>query len=218
MIGILIGAPGSGKGTQSAALCARFGFQHFSTGDIFRAEIAAKTPLGTAAAAYMNKGQLVPDGLVTEMVALKLAEPQSGRYLLDGFPRNVAQAEALAELLSRRQARVDVVLFLDLAREAAVQRLTSRRLCGACGEVFNVLSRPPKTAGKCDRCGQALVQRDDDTEATALERLKVYEGLTRPLIAHYRAQGILHEVDAGRSPEAVTAGLMQVVEPLLAAR
>ena len=135
MIVILIGAPGSGKGTQSSALCAQFGFKHLSTGDIFRAEMAAKTDLGRKAAEYVNNGKLVPDGIVTEMVALKLEDPKAGRYLLDGFPRNLAQAQALDEFLSRKKAGIDLVLFLDLAHGRAMKRLTSRRLCGGCGEV-----------------------------------------------------------------------------------
>jgi len=218
MIVILIGAPGSGKGTQSSVFCERFAFTHLSTGDIFRAEMAAKSALGLKAAEYVNNGKLVPDGVVTEMVAGKLSDPQKGRYLLDGFPRNLAQAQALSGLLAKRGAGVDLVLFLDLTAVEAMKRLTSRRICGGCAEVFNVLSRPPKVDGKCDKCGQALVQREDDSEATARKRLMVYEDLTRPLVAYYKAEGVLHELDGGRSPEAVAGALAEIVAPQLGAR
>ncbi len=218
MIVILIGAPGSGKGTQSSVFCARFAFTHLSTGDIFRAEMAAKSALGLKAAEYVNHGKLVPDDVVTEMVAGKLVDPQSGRYLLDGFPRNLAQAQALSGLLAKRGSGVDMVLFLDLTAAEAMKRLTSRRICGGCAEVFNVLSRPPKAEGKCDKCGKDLVQREDDSEATARKRLMVYEDLTRPLVAYYKAEGVLHELDGGCSPEAVSGALAEIVAPQLGAR
>jgi len=218
MIAILIGAPGSGKGTQSAVFCERFSFAHLSTGDIFRAEMAAKSPVGRKAAEYVNSGKLVPDDIVTEMVAGKLDDPQGGRYLLDGFPRNLAQAQALSGLLAKRGAAVELVLFLNLAPAEAMKRLTSRRICGGCGEVFNILSRSPQVEGKCDKCGKDLVQREDDTEATARKRLMVYEDLTRPLVAYYKAEGILHEIDGGRSPDEVAASLAESVEPQLGAR
>jgi adenylate kinase len=218
MIVILIGAPGSGKGTQSSSFCGRFGFTHLSTGDIFRAEMAAKSSLGRKAAEYVNNGKLVPDEIVTEMVAGRLDDPKAGRYLLDGFPRNLAQAQALSGILAKRSASVDLVLFLNLTAEEAMKRLTSRRICGGCGEVFNVLSRPPKAEGKCDKCGKDLVQREDDSEATARKRLMVYEDLTRPLVAYYKAEGVLHEVDGGRSPESVAADLAEIVAPQLGAR
>jgi adenylate kinase len=152
------------------------------------------------------------------MVAAKLPDPKGGRYLLDGFPRNLAQAQALSGLLAKRGAAVDLVLFLNLTPEEAMKRLTSRRICGGCGEVFNVLSRLPKAEGKCDKCGQALVQREDDSEATARKRLMVYEDLTRPLVAYYKAEGVLHEVQGGRSPASVSAELAEIVAPQLGAR
>lgn len=214
MIIILIGAPGSGKGTQSAALCEKFGLEHLSTGDIFRSEIAAKTPLGRQAAEYVNKGRLVPDPLVTEMVAGRLVDPQGGRYLLDGFPRNLVQAQALSGILTQRGAGIDLVLFLNISTAEAMKRLTSRRVCGACGEVFNVLSCIPRAEGKCDKCGKDLVVRDDDTEATSRKRLMVYEDLTRPLIAYYRVEQNFHEIDAGRSSEKVFADISSTVSPI----
>lgn len=216
MIIILIGAPGSGKGTQSALLCERFGLKHLSTGDIFRAEMAAKTSIGLKAAEFVNSGKLVPDSIVTEMVAMKLDDAKTGRYLLDGFPRNLEQAQNLSSALSRQGAGVDLVIFLNLSQAEAINRLTSRRLCGACGEVFNVISRPPKVEGKCDKCGKDQVQREDDTEATARKRLMVYEDLTRPLVAYYKAEQVLQEVDGGNRPETVAEGLAGMLSPLLA--
>ena len=218
MIAILIGAPGSGKGTQSALFCERFGFTHLSTGDIFRAEMAAQSAVGRKASEYVNSGKLVPDEIVTEMVAGRLEDPKGGRYLLDGFPRNLAQAQALSGLLAKRGAAVDLVLFLDLTPGEAMKRLTSRRLCGGCGEVYNVISRPPKSEGKCDKCGKALVQREDDSESTARKRLMVFEDLTRPLVAYYKAEGILHEVDGGRGADAVAGSLREIVASRLEAR
>ena len=218
MIIILIGAPGSGKGTQSAALCEKFGLTHLSTGDIFRSEIAAKTLLGEQAVEYVNKGRLVPDPLVTEMVAGRLIDPRGGRYLLDGFPRNLAQAQALSGILAQKGAGIDLVLFLNLSATEAIKRLTSRRVCGGCGEVFNVLSHPPKVVGKCDKCGKDLVARDDDTETTARKRLMVYEDMTRPLAAYYKAERAFHEIDAGRACADVSAQLGAIISPLLAAR
>jgi adenylate kinase len=218
MIVILIGAPGSGKGTQSSLFCERFAFTHLSTGDIFRAEMTAQSAVGRKAAEYVNSGKLVPDDIVTEMVAGRLDDLKSGRYLLDGFPRNLAQAQSLSSLLAKRDAVVELVLFLDLTQEEAMKRLTSRRICGGCGEVFNLLSRQPRAEGKCDKCGKDLMQREDDSEATARKRLMVYEDLTRPLVAYYKAEGILHEVDGGRSPDAVAASLAEIVAPQLGAR
>lgn len=218
MITILLGAPGSGKGTQSAGLCQRFGFTHLSTGDILRAEIAAQSSIGLKAAEYVNNGKLVPDHIVIEMVAMRLDDPRRGRYLFDGFPRNLEQAQALSGVLAKQDAAINLVLFLELTHSEAMRRLTSRRLCGSCGEVFNVMSRPPKTEGVCDKCGGALVQREDDSEATARKRLMVYEDLTRPLVSFYKAEGVLHEINAGRSPEEVSENLSAIIQPLLAAR
>jgi adenylate kinase len=217
MIIILIGAPGSGKGTQAAVLCEQFDLQHLATGDIFRAEMAAKTVLGQKAADYVKSGKLVPDQIVTEMVAAKLKGAKGGRFLLDGFPRNLEQAQALAGCLAKEGAAIDLVLFLDLSHADAMKRLTSRRLCGGCGEVFNLLSRQPKVEGKCDKCGKDLIQRDDDTEATSRKRLMVYEDLTRPLVAYYKAEQVFQEIDASQKPEAVAAQVASFVSPLLAA-
>ncbi|MDE2039722.1 MAG: nucleoside monophosphate kinase [Elusimicrobia bacterium] len=210
MIVILLGAPGSGKGTQSKALAALYGFSHLSTGDIFRAEIAQKTELGKKASEYVKSGKLVPDAVVTEMVAGKL-EP-GRRYLLDGFPRNVEQARSLDGLLERSGSSVDRVILLELPQAEALKRLTSRRVCSKCGAVYNTLTRPPKVEGRCDDCEGELAQREDDSEATAKKRWMVFEDLTSPLIAYYKAEGVFARVDASQEPEAVTAALSGLVD------
>jgi adenylate kinase len=209
MIVILIGAPGSGKGTQSQRLVARYGFTYLATGDIFRAEIAKKTPLGQKAEGYLKAGKLVPDPIVIEIVAGKVTP--GGKYLFDGFPRTVDQARGLDEILRKAGAHVDIVVSLTLPASDAIARMSSRRICSKCGEVFNVISRKPRKEGLCDKCGGALIQREDDSEATAKKRLMVFEDQTQPLVAYYRGEQLLHEVDASQSVDAVEAALSAVV-------
>lgn len=216
MIVILLGAPGSGKGTQSKLLAGKYGFTHLATGDIFRAEIAAKTALGEKASEYVKSGKLVPDNIVTEMVAGKL-EP-GRKYLLDGFPRNLEQAQALSAMLAPQKQAIDLVIFLNLPQGEAIKRLTSRRICAKCGEVYNVMTKPPKTDAKCDACGGDVIQRDDDGEATAKKRLMVFDDLTHPLVAYYKAEQVFHEVDASQAPETVTQQLSAVIDSATAVK
>ena len=216
MIVILLGMPGSGKGTQSKRLADKYGFQHLATGDIFRAEIAAKSAVGVKAQDYLKAGKLVPDAIVIEMVAGKIE--QGGKYLLDGFPRTIEQAQGLDGMLKRVGSAVDLVVFLTLPKEEAIRRMASRRTCSGCGEVYNTISRPTKAEGVCDKCGAAVVQREDDTEATAAKRLMVFEDLTHPLVAYYKAEAAFHEVDAAKSPEAVEAALSAVIDAAKDAR
>lgn len=216
MIVILLGMPGSGKGTQSKRLADKYGFQHLATGDIFRAEIAQKTSIGVKAQDYLKNGKLVPDSIVIEMVAGKIET--GGKYLLDGFPRTIEQAQGLAEMLNRVGSAVDLVVFLTLPKEEAIRRMASRRTCVGCGEVFNTISRPTKAEGVCDKCAGQVVQREDDTEATAAKRLMVFEDLTHPLVAYYKSETVFHEVDAARSPELVEAALSAVIDSTKASR
>lgn len=216
MIVILLGSPGSGKGTQSKRLAQAYGFKHLSTGDIFRAEIAEKSPLGLKAQDYVKAGKLVPDAVVVEMVAGKLES--GGKYLLDGFPRTVEQAQSLDRMLTGVGSRVDQVVYLTLPKEEAVRRMTSRRVCEGCGEVFNTISRPTQVDGVCDKCSSKVVQREDDSEATAHKRLMVFEDLTQPLVAYYKGESLLTEIDANRSPEQVESALRAVIEQSKAAR
>ena len=215
MIIILLGSPGSGKGTQSKILAGKYGFTHLATGDIFRSEIAAKSALGLKAADYVKSGRLVPDNIVTEMVAGKM-DLEGGKFRLDGFPRNLEQAQSLGADLSHKSMAIDLVVFLNLSPKEALKRLTSRRVCAGCGEVFNVMNRPPAVEGKCDKCGGAVVQRDDDSQATAERRLMVFEDLTQPLVAYYKAEQIFNEVEAARGFEDVTASLCGVIDGVLA--
>ena len=211
MIVILLGAPGSGKGTQSKILSGKYGFTHLATGDLFRGEIAAKSALGQKAAEYVRSGKLVPDNLVTEIVAAKL-NVDGTKYLLDGFPRNLEQAQHLHNFLESKKGRIDLVVFLNLPRSEVVKRLTSRRVCANCGEVYNLLTRPPAVEGKCDKCQGDVVQREDDSEATVGKRLMVFEDLTHPLVAYYKAEQVFHEIDASKSPDDVTAALSGMIE------
>ena len=216
MIVILLGAPGSGKGTQSMRLADKYGFVHLATGDIFRAEIAAGSELGKKAQDYVKSGKLVPDAIVTEMVAARLDKNKN--YLLDGFPRNLDQAQSLAEMLKHNGVSIDLVCSLALPTVEAIKRMSSRRICSNCAEVYNVISRPTKAEGVCDKCGGRVIQREDDTEATAAKRLMVFEDLTQPLVAYYKAEQVFHEIDASKAPAQVEAALAAVLESAKAAR
>lgn len=216
MIVILLGSPGSGKGTQSKRLAEKYGFNHLATGDIFRAEIAQKTAIGEKAADYLKKGKLVPDSVVIEMVAGRI--DKGSKYLLDGFPRTLEQAQGLADMLKGLGASVDLVVFLTLPKEEAIRRMASRRTCTGCGEVYNTISRPTKAEGVCDKCGAQVVQREDDSEATAAKRLMVFEDLTHPLVAYYKSEVAFQEVDATKTPDIVEAALSAVIDSAKAAR
>jgi adenylate kinase len=214
---LLLGCPGAGKGTQAATLCERYGLAHLATGDMFRAEVAADTALGRQVSGYMKRGALVPDEVVNKVVAAKLSS-LSGGWLLDGFPRTLPQARDLDRVLQAAGKKIDVVLSLQMRPEDVVARMSGRRSCPACGEVYNTRSRPPKAEGKCDKCAGALVQREDDKEATVRSRLKVYEDMTQPLVAYFRTQGNLEEVDGSRSAGEVAQGLLQITDRILSAR
>lgn len=216
MIVILLGSPGSGKGTQSKRLAEKYGFSHLATGDIFRAEIAQKTSIGEKAADYLKKGRLVPDAIVIEMVAGKIEK--GGKYLLDGFPRTLDQAEGLTDMLKGVGAVVDLVVFLTLPKEEAIRRMASRRTCTSCGEVYNTISRPTRAEGICDKCNSPVIQREDDSEATSAKRLMVFEDLTHPLVAYYKSEAAFQEVNAAQTPEAVEAALSAVIDSTKAAR
>lgn len=216
MIVILLGSPGSGKGTQSKRLADAYGFKHLSTGDLFRAEIAEKTELGVKVQDYLKAGKLVPDAIVVELVAGKVMA--GGKYILDGFPRTVDQATALDGILKGMGTSVTQVVYLTLPKDEAIRRMSSRRVCSGCGEVYNTISRPTQVEGVCDKCSSKVLQREDDTEATAAKRLMVFEDLTHPLVSYYKGESLLTEVDAARTPEAVEAALRAVIDEARAAR
>jgi adenylate kinase len=201
---LLLGAPGAGKGTQANLLAQTFGVPHIATGDMFRAAKAAGTPMGLAAAKYMDKGELVPDDVTIGLVEERLSQPDAARgYILDGFPRTAGQAAALDALLARLGQRLDAVVKLTVPRDELLRRLTGRRICPQCNANYHMMFAPPKHDSMCDRCGHALVQREDDSEATMAHRLDVYHESTRPLIAFYEQKGLLHRVDGTQPVQAV---------------
>jgi len=202
---VLLGAPGSGKGTQGSKICEHFGIPAISTGDMLRASIAAKTEVGLRAKAFMDEGNLVPDDIILEMMADRLREDdcKSG-YLLDGFPRNIAQAEALEQV-----AGLESALLIDVSDGEIEKRMTGRRVCKDCGRTFHLKSIPSKVAGICDSCGGALIQRDDDSADTVRARLCVYHEQTEPLVEFYRGRGILKIVDGTIGLENVTSEVFE---------
>ncbi len=204
---VLVGPPGAGKGTQAQFIASHLAIPTISTGDIFRSNVSRGTDLGRQAKAYMDRGDLVPDEITIAMVASRFAEDdaQAG-FLLDGFPRNVPQAETLKKMLAEPQwdTRLDLVLELVVDDDEVVRRLSGRRTCRRCGHVWHVLFDPPSRSERCDDCGGALFQRDDDREDTIRHRLDVYQQQTQPLIAFYADEGILLGVDATGPVEEVT--------------
>lgn len=183
---VLLGPPGAGKGTQAVKIAQEYSIPHISTGDIFRANIKEGTELGRKAKKFLDSGELVPDSVVTDIVAdrIKKDDCESG-FLLDGFPRTLPQAEALDKILNVEGCPLTAVVNVDVDREALIRRLTARRTCSQCGENYNVISKPPKKEGVCDKCGGELYQREDDKRETIENRLSVYEKQTAPLIDYY---------------------------------
>jgi len=192
---VLLGAPGAGKGTQAKKLIEKFGTPQVSTGDLLRAAVAAGTPLGREAKSYMDKGELVPDRVVLGMVEERLKQDDCKKgYILDGFPRNTVQAEALDKMLGSLGMPLSAALSVDVPFDDLMKRLTGRRTCRACGQMYNVHFNPSKKEGKCDKCDGELFQRDDDKEETIKKRLEVYNVQTAPLIDYYRKKGILSSI------------------------
>lgn len=197
MIIVLLGGPGSGKGTQAKKLTEKLGIPQISTGDIFRAALKEATPMGLKAKTYMDKGELVPDDVVIGVVEERLAKPDLAKgYMLDGFPRTLPQAQALDAMLKKQGKAIDHAILVDVPDEELVARLSGRRTCrnSACGAMFHVMFNPPKQEGVCDVCGGELYQRDDDKEEVIRERLAVYNKQTAPLIEFYEKQGLLRRV------------------------
>ena len=205
---ILLGPPGAGKGTQAARIVEKYNVPHISTGDIFRANIKAGTELGKRAQEYMNRGELVPDELVVEIATDRLAADDCKEgFLLDGFPRTVFQAEKLDEFLASKGRKIEHVLNIEVGRDDLMARLTGRRVCKSCGASFHVVNIPPKQEGICDNCGAELVQRADDNEETASNRIEVYNRETKPLIDYYEKAGNIVNIDGGKAAEEVFAAI-----------
>ena len=216
---VMLGAPGAGKGTQAKMISEKYGVPHISTGDIFRANIKENTPLGQKAKEYMDKGLLVPDELVVDLVVDRLAQDDAKKgYVLDGFPRTIPQAEALTEALSKIGEKLDYAIDVDVPDEnivrrmsGRVKRLSGRRTCADCGKSYHIVYNPPKKEGVCDACGGELILRDDDKPETVEQRLRVYHEQTQPLIDYYTKEGILKEVDGTIDLEDVFAEITKIL-------
>ncbi len=213
---LLLGAPGSGKGTQSEQLVKLWGIPHISTGDLLRANMAQGTALGKIAQQSVNRGELVHDSLVNEMVAARLREPDTAHgYILDGFPRTLGQATWLdGRLAAEGQTLPVIAVSIQVDYNQLLRRITGRRNCPVCATIYNVYMNPPKRDGFCDLEGAALVQRADDTEQVFKERMRAYAGLTAPVVEHYRTLGRFAEVDGDRPIREIAAGIVAAVERL----
>lgn len=208
---VLFGAPGAGKGTQSTLLVEQLGMVQISTGDLFRAAIKNKTELGKQAQSFMDKGELVPDSIVIGMVDEVLANLDHKSFILDGFPRTRAQAEALGKILSQRGLEIGKAVFLEVPREELLGRLTGRRVCKSCGAVYHVQSKPSKVAGVCDVCGGEVIQRNDDKEDVIATRLKTYEENTLPLRTYFKELNKYVEVNGAQDTGTVFSIIKKVL-------
>ena len=210
---VLLGAPGSGKGTQAKLLVEKYKIPQMSTGDLLRAEVAAGTDLGKRAKAAMDAGQLVTDEVVLGMIQARLAKPDAkSGFILDGFPRNIPQAQSLDAMLARLGQPLQLALLVDVDTDVLLKRLTGRRTCGSCGAIYNIYFSSPKTANKCDKCGSALTHRSDDNEQTVANRLKVYQQQTAPLVNYYKAQGKLRTVRGVGAVSAIFKNVTDIIE------
>ena len=208
---MLLGMPGAGKGTQAERITREFGIPHISTGEMFRKAIANQTPLGMEVKQYLDSGRLVPDDLTIRIVRERLAEADAANgFLLDGFPRTLAQAEALDQMLRDIGKPLDVVLYIHVPQEVLLSRLTGRRVCRACGATYHVVFQPPQREGVCDHCGGELYQRSDDTEEAVRTRLEQY-AQTAPLVEYYRERGLLRQVDGEQPIETVWSEVRRIL-------
>ena len=221
---VLLGAPGSGKGTQSKLLIEKYNIPQISTGDLLRAAVAAGSDLGRKAKAAMDAGQLVSDDVVLGMIQERLSKPDArAGFILDGFPRNIPQAQALDAMLARLSQPLQLALLVDVDTEVLMKRLTGRRTCSnaSCGAIYNIYFSAPKSPGKCDKCGSNLAHRSDDNENTVRSRLQVYEQQTAPLVSYYKAQGKLRTVRGTGSVNEIFKNVTDIIEvqmrPLAAA-
>lgn len=210
---IMLGAPGAGKGTQAKMIAEKYNIPHISTGDIFRANIKNGTELGKKAKTYMDAGQLVPDELTVDLVIDRFKDPDcENGYVLDGFPRTIPQAEALENALAELGEKVDYAIDVDVPDENIVNRMGGRRACVGCGATYHVVYNPTKVEGKCDKCGEDLILRDDDKPETVLNRLDVYHQQTQPLIDFYNEKGILKSVDGTQDMKDVFEAIVAILE------
>lgn len=209
---ILLGPPGAGKGTQAKKLTQTFGIPQISTGDMLRAAVKSGTVLGIQARKCMDAGELVPDEVVIGIVKERLAEDDCGKgFILDGFPRTIPQAEALDRVAKELEKEIRFVLSLEVDQNELMERLCGRRTCNSCGAMYHVTFNPPKAAGKCDKCGSGLVQRDDDKEETIKNRLSTYNKATAPLLDYYRTTGKIRSVMASGAIDAIYDGIVKIL-------
>ena len=209
---IMLGAPGAGKGTQAKKIAAKYSIPHISTGDIFRANIKNNTELGQKAKTYMDKGELVPDALVVDLIMDRFKEADCANgYVLDGFPRTIPQAEALDKALAAKGENVDFAINVEVPDENIINRMSGRRACVGCGATYHIQFNPTKVEGVCDACGEKLILRDDDKPETVKNRLSVYHEQTQPLIDYYSEKGVLAEVDGTQDMEDVFKAIVNIL-------
>ncbi|AFD00101.1 Adenylate kinase [Methanocella conradii HZ254] len=210
---VLFGPPGAGKGTQAKYISEEFNVPHISTGDILRENVREGTALGKKAKAYMDKGELVPDAILIDIVKDRLQKPDTKKgFLLDGFPRTLRQAEALDAILDDINKSIDVVVNVDVGDNEIIRRLSGRRTCRSCQATYHVRANPPKVPGICDQCGGELYQRADDTEAAIKHRIEVYKKQTQPLIEYYKKKGLLVDIDGEREIDEVRADIISTLK------
>ena len=210
---LILGPPGAGKGTQAVQISKKFDIPHISTGDIFRANIKGNTPLGKKAMEYMNKGELVPDELTCDLVFDRIMQDDAKKgFLLDGFPRNIFQAEKLDQVLKQRNLKLDCVITVSVEDSVLIERAVGRRLCKECGTTYHIKFNTTKVEGICDECGGSLYQRDDDKEETIKNRIDVYNKSTKPLIDYYTKQNIIANIDGQKDIDVVFADIVKAVE------
>ena len=209
---IMLGAPGAGKGTHAKKIAAQYSIPHISTGDIFRANIKNNTELGQKAKTYMDKGELVPDSLVVDLIMDRFKEADCANgYVLDGFPRTIPQAEALDNALKANGEKVDFAINVEVPDENIINRMSGRRACVGCGATYHIKYNPTKVEGVCDACGEKLILRDDDKPETVKNRLSVYHEQTQPLIDYYNKAGVLAEVDGTKDMEDVFKDIVNIL-------
>jgi len=207
---VIFGPPSAGKGTQAQKLAKRYGIPQVATGDLLREHVAKRTPLGLKVKAYLDSGRLGPDDLIVQMIVERVSKPDCvNGYLLDGFPRTLGQAGELEKM-----TEVDLVLNIVVDHEALVERAVGRRVCPKCAAVYHVKFNPPNVEGACDKCGSALIQRDDDKEATVRNRLKVYQEQTAPLVEHFKEKGVLVDIDGSKGIEGVFSQMTGAIDQL----
>ena len=209
---VMLGAPGAGKGTQAKRIAAKFSIPHISTGDIFRANIKNNTPLGAKAKSYMDKGELVPDELVIELIMDRFAQDDCANgYVLDGFPRTIPQAEELDKALKSVNDNLDYAIDVEVPDDNIINRMSGRRACVNCGATYHIVHNPPKVENECDTCNGELILRDDDKPETVKNRLDVYHTQTEPLLKYYTEKGILYTVDGTQDMDTVFDSICKIV-------